>query len=321
MNPSQRPPTLQSTIDHVVDESDRYRDMVASRSSSRQQHHHLYHHHNSNNNNNNNNNNNINHGSGHTRYSLGDGGDDIDGGGGSDTTALQSHPSLERTDSFTTHRRVSESNNSRPGVVGNNIVHGVGGGGFDPDNVLAHQHHHHHQHHQPHRKDYYSGANDDDAESDVDLDFGYSAQDYRDSSIKMPLVSYKKKKDNKSKRGGGSSGSNSARQQQQQRRQQNHQGGIYGRISNDSLRSGTSLSMDDEENELGFRHGEEEDDDDDEEVGMMSGNRTNRSGIGNAGGGGGGHGHDIEAKLPDHGGSLFNSFLNMANSIIGAGII
>lgn len=63
---------------------------------------------------------------------------------------------------------------------------------------------------------------------------------------------------------------------------------------------------DDDERHLNF--GEEE-----EEVGMMTGNRTNRSGIGN-------HGHDpVEAKLPDHGGSLFNSFLNMANSIIGAG--
>jgi hypothetical protein len=47
---------------------------------------------------------------------------------------------------------------------------------------------------------------------------------------------------------------------------------------------------------------------------MMTGNRTNRSGIGNDGA------HDNgDPKLPDQGGSLFNSFLNMANSIIGAG--
>ncbi|ORZ14864.1 transmembrane amino acid transporter protein-domain-containing protein [Lobosporangium transversale] len=50
----------------------------------------------------------------------------------------------------------------------------------------------------------------------------------------------------------------------------------------------------------------------------MTGNRTNRSGIGNRPD----HGHDIdpEAKLPDHGGNLLSSFLNMANSIIGAGL-
>ncbi|KAI7820280.1 transmembrane amino acid transporter protein-domain-containing protein [Gamsiella multidivaricata] len=49
----------------------------------------------------------------------------------------------------------------------------------------------------------------------------------------------------------------------------------------------------------------------------MTGSRTNRSGIGNRRE----YGHDqaLDAKLPDHGGSLFSSFLNMANSIIGAG--
>ncbi|KFH64853.1 hypothetical protein MVEG_09582 [Podila verticillata NRRL 6337] len=248
-------------MDTLANESDRYRDPVVSRNSTR----HPPEASSGNNNNNYNNNNSSN------RYSLGD-------ESGSDTTAMQSHSSLERTDSFTKHRRVSESN-SRSGGAG-------GGGSFDPDNVLQNG-----SSHRRHGLDY---GDDGDDESDVDLDFGFTAQDY-DSSTKVPLVSYKTK-------------TKSSKAQKQQKRQ-----GGYGRISNDSLRSGTSLSMDDDdEHHLNF--GQEE-----EEVGMMTGNRTNRSGIGNHGHG---HGHDpVEAKLPDHGGSLFNSFLNMANSIIGAGII
>ncbi|KAF9318052.1 hypothetical protein BG003_011839 [Podila horticola] len=245
-------------MDTLANESDRYRDMVASRNPTHPQGASSSSSSGSNNNN---------------RYSLGD-------ESGSDTTALQSHPSLERTDSSTKHRRVSESNNSRPGGVVVGGGGGAGGGGFDHDNV-------HHNGSSQHRHGY-----GDEDESDVDLDFGFSAQDY-DSSTKVPLVSYKNKSTRSSKA----------------QRQQQRQGG-YGRISNDSLRSGTSLSMDDDDdNHLNF--GQEE-----EEVGMMTGNRTNRSGIGNQG-----HGHEVEAKLPDHGGSLFNSFLNMANSIIGAGII
>lgn len=243
-------------MDTLANESDRYRDMVASRNPTHPQGASSSSSSGSNNNN---------------RYSLGD-------ESGSDTTALQSHPSLERTDSSTKHRRVSESNNSRPGGVVVGGGGGAGGGGFDHDNVY-------HNGSSQHRHGY-----GDEDESDVDLDFGFSAQDY-DSSTKVPLVSYKNKSTRSSKA----------------QRQQQRQGG-YGRISNDSLRSGTSLSMDDDDdNHLNF--GQEE-----EEVGMMTGNRTNRSGIGNQG-----HGHEVEAKLPDHGGSLFNSFLNMANSIIGAG--
>ncbi|KAG0053716.1 hypothetical protein BGZ83_000526 [Gryganskiella cystojenkinii] len=87
--------------------------------------------------------------------------------------------------------------------------------------------------------------------------------------------------------------------------------GDYGRISHDSFHSGYSEDHDDEDDGDRNDFGHEE-----EEVGMMTGSRTNRSGIGN---GGGGQGHDNgDAKLPGQGGSIFNSFLNMANSIIGA---
>ncbi|KAG0251400.1 hypothetical protein DFQ27_008776 [Actinomortierella ambigua] len=70
-----------------------------------------------------------------------------------------------------------------------------------------------------------------------------------------------------------------------------------------------------------------------EHVGMMTGSRVQRAGeargpgrggVGGGGEGGSGHGHgsgSLEPKLPHEGGSLFNSFLNMANSIVGAGII
>ncbi|KAF9433823.1 hypothetical protein BGZ76_008942 [Entomortierella beljakovae] len=155
--------------------------------------------------------------------------------------------------------------------------------GFDPDGVLRGK----------------RSSNSEDAieedESDVDLDFAYDPHNYNDTYSKVPLVSYQSKSKSKT--------------QSQPKRQ-----GEYGRISNDSFNS--RHSGDDDDDDIDF--GEEE-----ESVGMMTGNRTNRSGIGNRQGHGHGHGHDgdIEAKLPSHGGSMFSSFLNMANSIIGAGII
>ncbi|KAK3815648.1 MAG: hypothetical protein JOS17DRAFT_420301 [Linnemannia elongata] len=137
-------------------------------------------------------------------------------------------------------------------------------------------------------------------ESEGDLDFSYDPHQSRDSN-RVPLVPYKSKKK-------GHSGERSKHRSTQPQRQ-----GEYGRISTDSFHSGYSQDQgvsDDDEDDLDF--GQEE-----EGVGMMTGNRSNRSGIGN-------HERDYEgtdAKLPDHGGSLFDSFLNMANSIIGAGII
>ncbi|KAF9976642.1 hypothetical protein BGZ73_008113 [Actinomortierella ambigua] len=82
-----------------------------------------------------------------------------------------------------------------------------------------------------------------------------------------------------------------------------------------------------EEDHLFVDYAEEE-----EHVGMMTGSRVQRAGEargpgrGGVGGAGHGHGHghgsgNLEPKLPHEGGSLFNSFLNMANSIVGAGII
>ncbi|KAF9160691.1 hypothetical protein BGX21_002472 [Mortierella sp. AD011] len=137
------------------------------------------------------------------------------------------------------------------------------------------------------------GPNDED-ESDVDLDFGYDRRDYHEASSKVPLVSYKSK---------------NIKSKAQPTRQ-----GEYGRISNDSFHSGDSREHNEDNDEDDLNFGEEE-----EAVGMMTGNRTNRSGIGNR------HTHEydseVDAKLPSHGGSLFSSFLNMANSIIGAGII
>lgn len=135
-------------------------------------------------------------------------------------------------------------------------------------------------------------------ESEGDLDFSYDPHQSRDSN-RVPLVPYKSKKK-------GHSGERSKHRSTQPQRQ-----GEYGRISTDSFHSGYSQDQgvsDDDEDDLDF--GQEE-----EGVGMMTGNRSNRSGIGN-------HERDYEgtdAKLPDHGGSLFDSFLNMANSIIGAG--
>ncbi|KAF9360893.1 hypothetical protein BGX34_007450 [Mortierella sp. NVP85] len=133
----------------------------------------------------------------------------------------------------------------------------------------------------------------EDDESDVDLDFGFDPRDHQDPSSKIPLVSFKS---------GKSQGRSKTRSSQPKRK------GEYGRISNDSFNSGYSRGSaggdDDDDDELDF--GQEE-----EAVGMMSGSRTNRSGIG-------GHDETVEAKLPDHGGSLLSSFLNMANSIIGA---
>ncbi|KAF9538657.1 hypothetical protein EC957_006362 [Mortierella hygrophila] len=134
-------------------------------------------------------------------------------------------------------------------------------------------------------------------ESEGDHDFGYDPHQDRDSNT-VPLVPYKPKK----KRHSGEHSKPRSTQPQRQ--------GEYGRISNDSFHSGYSQDhggSDEDEDDLNF--GQEE-----EGVGMMTGTRSNRSGIGN-------HGRDYEgsdAKLPDHGGSLFDSFLNMANSIIGA---
>ncbi|KAK5827210.1 transmembrane amino acid transporter protein-domain-containing protein [Linnemannia elongata] len=137
-------------------------------------------------------------------------------------------------------------------------------------------------------------------ESEGDHDFSYDPHQNRDSN-RVPLVPFQsKKKRHSDKR-------SNPRSTQPQRQ------GEYGRISNESFHSGYSQEnggSDEDEDDLDF--GPEE-----EGVGMMTGNRSNRSGIGN-------HGRDYEgtdAKLPDHGGSLFDSFLNMANSIIGAGII
>ncbi|KAG9072075.1 hypothetical protein KI688_006297 [Linnemannia hyalina] len=137
-------------------------------------------------------------------------------------------------------------------------------------------------------------------ESEGDHDFSYDPHQDRDSNT-VPLVPYVPKK----KRHSGEHSKHRSTQPQRQ--------GEYGRISNDSFHSGYSQDhggSDEDEDDLNF--GQEE-----EGVGMMTGTRSNRSGIGN-------HGRDYEgsdAKLPDHGGSLFDSFLNMANSIIGAGII
>jgi hypothetical protein len=139
------------------------------------------------------------------------------------------------------------------------------------------------------------------SQEDSEGETGYSYDPHQ--SNKFPLVSYKtsKKKHRSSER-------SKPRSTQPQRQ------GEYGRISNDSFHSGYSQdhgSSDEEEDDLDF--GQEE-----EGVGMMTGNRSNRSGIGNHRGG---HEHEeTDAKLPDHGGSLFDSFLNMANSIIGAGM-
>ncbi|KAF9397413.1 hypothetical protein BGZ94_006301, partial [Podila epigama] len=200
---------------------------------------------------------------------------------------------LERTNSLTKHRKVSDASNSHSG--------GERRRGFDPDGIQQHQ-----QHQQRHTG---YGERLDQAESDAEMDYGFSQQD-DEFSTKVPLVSYKSKgKASRSGKGKDKVTTTTTTSRQDQRRDG------YGRISNDSLHSGTSFSLDEEDdNDLNF--GQEE-----EDVGMMTGQRTNRSGIGNNNNHHHHHGHDhhsMEAKLPDQGGSLFNSFLNMANSIIGA---
>ncbi|KAF8938743.1 amino acid transporter [Dissophora ornata] len=121
----------------------------------------------------------------------------------------------------------------------------------------------------------------------------------RTKTFKVPSASYISKGDSRPKG----------------RSTQPKQQGEYGRILHDSFHSGHSQEIvgsdDDDEYEGDLEFAEDE-----EAIGMMTGSRSNRSGIGNR------HGHDtgLEAKLPDHGGSLFSSFLNMANSIIGAGL-
>ncbi|KAF9178099.1 hypothetical protein BGZ51_008105 [Haplosporangium sp. Z 767] len=144
------------------------------------------------------------------------------------------------------------------------------------------------------------GEADGDNESDVDLDFGFDSRDFHESQTKVPLVKYNHQKKNK-----GPSGRSNTRAAQPK-----HQG-EYGRISHDSFHSGQD-DDDDDDGDLDF--GQEE-----EGVGMMTGTRSNRSGIGNGNGHGLDH-HQVDAKLPGEGGSLFSSFLNMANSIIGAGL-
>ncbi|KAF9921628.1 hypothetical protein FBU30_008312 [Linnemannia zychae] len=145
-------------------------------------------------------------------------------------------------------------------------------------------------------------------QDDSEGEYDYNSYDPHQSSNKVPLVPYKSKKK-----------SNSNEHSTKPRSTQPRRQGDYGRISDDSFRSGYSEDhggSDDDDDDLDF--GQEE-----EGVGMMTGTRSNRSGIGNHGNGHS-HGHgsgEMEAKLPDQGGSLFDSFLNMANSIIGAGII
>ncbi|KAF9089079.1 hypothetical protein BGX29_012232 [Mortierella sp. GBA35] len=198
-------------------------------------------------------------------------------GSGSDTTALQSnhHPHLHRTNSFGKNKRSS-------GTSSGGKQQQPGGGGYDPDRLFQH----------------------DDSEGEHDFN-SYDPHQGHPGSTKVPLVTYKSKNNN-DKRGGDRRSKPRSTQPQRQ--------GEYGRISNDSFHSGYSQDHggsddeDDEDEDLDF--GQEE-----EGVGMMTGNRSNRSGIGNR------DYEEADAKLPNDGGSLFDSFLNMANSIIGAGII
>ncbi|KAG0218998.1 hypothetical protein BGX31_011437 [Mortierella sp. GBA43] len=197
--------------------------------------------------------------------------------GGSDTTALQSNQHVRRTSSFSKNKRGS-------GTKGNSDNAQPG---FDPESI--------HRSKQPS-----SSPIGEEDESDVDLDYGFDRRDHQESSSKIPLVSFK---------------SGKSKDRSKTRSSQPKRHGEYGRISNESFTSGHSRDT------TGNDDGDDGDDDydlgqEEEAVGMMTGNRTNRSGIGNQ------HGHDaeVEAKLPDHGGSLFSSFLNMANSIIGAGL-
>ncbi|KAF9582309.1 hypothetical protein BGW38_000364 [Lunasporangiospora selenospora] len=259
---------------------------------------------------------------GFRRYSMGDSGAES----GSDTTALPSNQHIKRTSSFHSKQKtISESKED-------DHVHFHSHVSFDPDNLKNQQHSSNHKPSRSppatptlgfssssgHEGSYASNGlrkpgqdnNSDHDESDVDLDFGFSRRDYQDdhdfhddSSTKVPLVSYKSQNQKTSSTKGGSRSKTT-----QPRRQ-----GDYNRISNDSYRSSDhSMERDDEDDEGDVDFGQEE-----ETVGMVSGNRTNRMGIGNRNGQGQGHA-EIEAKLPDHGGSLFSSFLNMANSIIGA---
>ncbi|KAF8954732.1 hypothetical protein BGZ46_002836 [Entomortierella lignicola] len=123
--------------------------------------------------------------------------------------------------------------------------------GFDPDNIL-----------QSNPSSNSAEAIGDD-ESDLDIDFGYDARDYHEASSKVPLVSYNSKK-------------NRSKAKSPQPKQQ----GGYGRISNDSFASGDSRDRDNNDD-----NGQDDDDldfgEEEEAVGMMTGSRTNRSGIGN----------------------------------------
>ncbi|KAG0198276.1 hypothetical protein BGX28_008277 [Mortierella sp. GBA30] len=214
---------------------------------------------------------------GFRRYSIAESGNES----GSDTTALQSNIHIKRTNSFGKNKDKGSSNSSNN--YKNNDSNNGRQQGLDPDRILN----------QKDRRSSSSFSATGYDESDGDLDFGYDPADYRDnSSTKVPLVSYKK----------------NAKTRTQPKRL-----GEYGRISNDSFHSRDMDDQDDDEDdERNYDFSQEE-----EDVGMMTGSRSNRSGIGN-----GSHGQPgLDAKLPDEGGSLFSSFLNMANSIIGAGII
>ncbi|KAF9930783.1 hypothetical protein BGZ67_005611 [Mortierella alpina] len=218
---------------------------------------------------------------GFRRYSLAESGNES----GSDTTALQSNMHVKRTNSFgKNHKGLNKNSNSSSGRSN-----------FDPDRILRSSN----NNSNGRSSSSATGAHGD--ESDVDLDFGYDPSDYRDTSTKVPLVSYQKAKRVPSR----------TTKTSQPKRQ-----GEYGRISNDSFHSRDMDEDEDGSEDGNYDYGQEE-----EDVGMMTGSRSNRSGIGN--GHGHGHGHDhagVEAKLPGEGGSLFSSFLNMANSIIGAGL-
>ncbi|KAF9968351.1 hypothetical protein BGZ70_004749 [Mortierella alpina] len=200
---------------------------------------------------------------------------------GSDTTALQSNMHVKRTNSFGKNQKGLNNNSSSSSRQK-----------FDPDRIL-------HDNRNGSGRSSFSATGAQGDESDVDLDFGYDPSDYRDPSNKVPLVSYQKSKRTSSRTAKAS----------QPKRQ-----GDYGRISNDSFHSRDMDEDEDEDEDGNYDYGQEE-----EDVGMMTGSRSNRSGIGNGHGHGHGHG-SVEAKLPDEGGSLFSSFLNMANSIIGAGL-
>ncbi|KAG0226448.1 hypothetical protein BGW42_003634 [Actinomortierella wolfii] len=150
----------------------------------------------------------------------------------------------------------------------------------------------------------YRGTDKDDEGSDVDLDFEL---DYRNRFQHHDLEHHQPERASVD-----STGSSSTRVPLSK----------SGNVQRGRSYSVDSLGGSGVEDHL-MDYGEEE-----EHVGMMTGSRVQRAGEdrgpGRGGGahGGGSHGGgNLEPKLPHEGGSLFNSFLNMANSIVGAGII